>query len=62
VLRRFLSLGAVLLGLTLDACEKKEGPAEKMGKEVDKAAEQAGQAMDKAKDSVTETAKDAVTG
>ena len=55
-----LSLGAVLLSLTLVACEKKEGPAEKMGKEVDKAAEQAGQAMEKAKDSVTETAKDAV--
>ena len=54
-----LSLSAVLLGLTLVACEKKEGPAEKMGKAVDKAAEQTGQAMEKAKDSVTETAKDA---
>ena len=54
-----LAVNAVLLGLTLVACEKKEGPAEKMGKEVDKAAEKAGQAMDKAADSVKETAKDA---
>ena len=54
-----LAINAVLLGLTLVACEKKEGPAEKMGKEVDKAAEKAGQAMDKAADSVKETAKDA---
>ena len=54
-----LSLSAVLLGLTLVACEKKEGPAETVGKAVDKAAEQTGQAMEKAKDSVTETAKDA---
>ncbi len=43
-----LAVNAILLGLTLVACEKKEGPAEKMGKEVDKAA-----------DSVKETAKDA---
>jgi hypothetical protein len=54
-----LVVNAVLLGLTLVACEKKEGPAEKMGKEVDKAAEKAGQAMDKAADSVKETAKEA---
>lgn len=53
------AINAVLLGLTLVACEKKEGPAEKMGKEVDKATEKAGQAMDKAADSVKETAKDA---
>ena len=56
-----LSLSAVLLGLTLVACDKEEGPAEKMGQTVDKATEQAGQAMEKAKDSVTETAKDAAS-
>ena len=38
-----LAVNAILLGLTLVACEKKEGPAEKMGKEVDKAAEKTGQ-------------------
>jgi outer membrane PBP1 activator LpoA protein len=53
-----LALCAVVLGLALVACEK-EGPAEKMGKEVDKAAEKTGQAMEKAADAVKETAKEA---
>ena len=52
----FLAFNAVLLGLTLVACEKKEGPAEKMGKEVDKAAEKTGQAMEKAADSAKDAA------
>ena len=46
----------VLLGLTLSACQK-EGPAEKAGKEIDKAAKEAGQAMEKAVDSVKEATK-----
>lgn len=51
------SLVAVaLLGLTLSACQK-EGPAEKAGKEVDKAAKDLGQSMEKAADSVKEVAK-----
>jgi hypothetical protein len=52
---------AVLLGFSLAACEKKggEGPAERAGKEVDKAMEKAGQAMEKATESVKEAAKDA---
>ena len=51
------SLVAVaLLGFTLSACQK-EGPAEKAGKEVDKAAKDLGQSMEKAADSVTEAAK-----
>jgi hypothetical protein len=54
-----LAFNAVLLGLTLVAYEKKEGPAEKMGKEVDKAAEKTGQAMEKAADSVKDTTKEA---
>jgi hypothetical protein len=55
--------GALLLAtLSVAACEKKadEGPAERAGKQVDKAVEKAGQAMDKAADSVKETAKTAV--
>ena len=36
-----------------------EGPAERAGKEVDKAMEKAGQAMDKATDAVKEATKDA---
>ena len=53
-----LAFNAVLLGLTLVACQK-EGPAEKVGKEVDKAAEKTGQAMEKTADSVKDTAKEA---
>ena len=54
-------LTAVLLGFSLIACEKKagEGPAERAGKEVDKAIGKAGQAMEKAADSVKDTAKEA---
>jgi hypothetical protein len=56
-----LMVTAILLGFSLTACEKKagEGPAERAGKEVDKAMEKAGQAMDKAADAVKEAAKDA---
>ena len=62
-----LMVTAILLGFSLAGCEKKagEGPAERAGKEVDKAMDKAGQAMDKATESVKETAKDAsekVTG
>ena len=46
-----------LLGLTLSACQKKEGPAEKAGKEIDKAAKDLGQSMEKAADSVKEATK-----
>ena len=45
-----------LLGFNLSACQK-EGPAEKAGKEVDKAAKDLGQSMEKAADSVKEAAK-----
>ena len=51
-----LLVAVALLGLTLSACQK-EGPAEKAGKEVDKAAKDAGQAMEKAVDSVKEATK-----
>jgi hypothetical protein len=54
-----LMASVVLLGLNLAGCEKKgdEGPAERAGKQVDKAVDQVGQAVDKAKDSVKETTK-----
>jgi hypothetical protein len=44
------------LGLTLSACQK-EGPAEKTGKEIDKAVKDMGQSMEKAADSVKEATK-----
>jgi hypothetical protein len=49
-------IAAALLGLTLTAC-KKEGPAEKAGKEIDKAAKEVGQSMEKAAESVKEATK-----
>ena len=56
-----LMVAAILLGFSLGGCGKKdgEGPAERAGKEVDKAMEKAGQAMEKAADAVKEAAKDA---
>jgi hypothetical protein len=56
-----LMVTAILLGFSLTACEKKagEGPAERAGKEVDKAMEKAGQAVEKATEAVKEAAKDA---
>ena len=56
-----LMVTAILLGFSLAGCEKKagEGPAERAGKEVDKAMEKAGQAMEKATEAVKEAAKDA---
>ena len=56
-----LMVTAILLGFSLAGCGKKagEGPAERAGKEVDKAMDKAGQAMDKATDAVKEVAKDA---
>ncbi len=53
-LNRFAAM--ILLGLTLTACEK-EGPAEKTGKEIDKAVKDVGQSMEKAADSVKEATK-----
>lgn len=48
---------AALLVFSLAACQKEEGPAEKAGKEIDKAAKEAGQAMERAAESVKEAVK-----
>lgn len=47
---------ALFLGLAVSACEK-EGPAEKTGKEIDKAAKEVGRAVDNAADAVKDAAK-----
>ena len=47
-----LMLGSLFAGLS--GCKKKEGPAERAGKEIDKAAEKAGQQIDKALDKTGE--------
>ena len=41
-----LMLGALVAGLS--GCQKKEGPAERAGKEIDKAVEKTGEAINKA--------------
>jgi hypothetical protein len=52
-----LAISVLLVGLT--ACEKKEGPAERAGKEVDKAVQSAGQQVEKAGQQIQDAAKDA---
>lgn len=47
---------SVLL-LTLSACQKQEGPAEKAGKSVDQAADKVGQQVEKAGEKIQDAAK-----
>jgi len=48
---------AALLVFSLAACQKEEGPAEKAGKEIDKAFKEAGKAVEKTAESLTEATK-----
>ncbi|MBK7677193.1 hypothetical protein [Accumulibacter sp.] len=50
-----LVIGALLVALA--GCQKQEGPAEKAGKEVDKAAQTVGKQIEKAGESVQDAAK-----
>jgi hypothetical protein len=52
-----LAMSILLVGLS--ACEKKEGPAERAGKQIDKAVESAGQQVEKAGQKIQDEAKDA---
>ena len=47
---------AMLLGL-VPGCQQQEGPAEKAGKELDKAVEKVGQQIEKAGDAIQDAAK-----
>ena len=55
------TIGAALfmsaLLIALSGCQKQEGPAEKAGKEMDKAVEKAGQQVEKAGDAIQDAAK-----
>ena len=53
------TLVAVALLVVLSGCEKKEGPAERAGKEMDKAVDKVGQQIEKVGDSIQDAAKDA---
>lgn len=51
---------ALLMSMLLAAlagCQKQEGPAERAGKEVDKAAEKTGQQIEKAGENIQDAAK-----
>jgi hypothetical protein len=52
-----LAMSILIVGLS--ACEKKEGPVERAGKEIDKTVEKAGQQLEKAGQSIQDAAKDA---
>jgi len=60
-IRNVVSAGLVasILILGLGACEKKEGPAERAGKEIDKSVEKVGQSIEKAGQQLQDAAKDA---
>jgi hypothetical protein len=47
----------VAMLLAFSSCQKKEGPVEKAGKEVDKAAATVGQKIEKAGENIQDTAK-----
>ncbi|MBC7961472.1 MAG: hypothetical protein H7Y05_00865 [Steroidobacteraceae bacterium] len=51
-----LVLGTLIAGLS--ACQKKEGPLERAGKEIDKAAEKTGDKIDNAGDKLKDAVKD----
>ena len=52
-----LAMTVFIVGLS--ACEKKEGPAERAGKEVDKAVEKVGEQVEKAGQKIQDAAQDA---
>ncbi len=52
-----LVMSALIAGLS--CCQKKEGPVEHVGKQIDKAIEKTGQQIEKAGEKMEDTAKDA---
>jgi hypothetical protein len=52
-----LVISALFVGLS--GCQKKEGPVERAGKQIDKAVEKAGQQIEKAGEKIENAAKDA---
>jgi hypothetical protein len=52
-----LAIGVLIAGLS--GCEKKEGPGERAGKQVDQAVQSAGQHLEKAGQQIQDAATDA---
>ena len=55
----YVALATTILVVGLSACEKKEGPAERAGKQIDKSVESAGKQLEKAGEKIQDAAKDA---
>ncbi len=51
-----LVMSVLIVGLP--GCQKKEGPVERAGKQIDKAVEKAGQQIEKAGEKIEDAAKD----
>lgn len=58
-LRKMIGAAAVvsILSVVLSGCQQQEGPAERAGKEADKALEKVGQQIEKAGDNIQDAAK-----
>lgn len=60
-MKRGKTVGAVLaigaMFVALSACQKQEGPAERAGKEADKAMESVGKSVEKAGENIQDAAK-----
>lgn len=54
-----VALAVAVVVATLSGCHKEEGPAERAGKAMDKAMENAGQQVEKAGQEIQNAAKDA---
>jgi hypothetical protein len=52
-----LVVGALITGLF--CCQKKEGPVERAGKQIDRAVEKSGQQIEKAGEKIEDAARDA---
>ena len=55
----WMGLATAILVIGFSACEKKEGPAERAGKQVDKAVSDVGKQIEKAGENIQDAAKDA---
>lgn len=54
----YAAVATIILVVGLSACEKKEGPAERAGKQIDKSMESAGKQLEKAGEKIQDAAKD----
>jgi predicted small lipoprotein YifL len=59
ILRKTASASLIVLAslAALSGCQRQEGPAERAGKEVDKAVEKVGEQIEKAGDSIEDATK-----